>query len=61
VWSCSEARKDTRARHFTRKLETKAGQVLLKEPKLRTMTFETAIIERYRRRESSPLLPATRF
>ena len=49
----SEARKDTRAGHYTRKLDTKAGQVKLKVPKLRTMTFETAIIERYRRRESS--------
>lgn len=49
----TEARKDTRAGHYTRKLETKAGQVKLKVPKLRTMTFETAIIERYRRRESS--------
>jgi putative transposase len=27
--------------------------VLLKMPKLRQQTFETAIIERYRRRESS--------
>jgi len=34
-------------------LDTKAGQVNLKVPKLRTLTFETAIIERYRRRESS--------
>jgi putative transposase len=49
----TEARKDTRAGHYTRKLDTKAGQVKLKVPKLRTMTFETAIIERYRRRESS--------
>jgi putative transposase len=49
----SEARKDTRAGHYSRKLDTKAGQVKLKVPKLRTMTFETAIIERYRRRESS--------
>ena len=49
----SEARKDTRAGHYTRKLDTKAGQVKLKVPKLRTLTFETAIIERYRRRESS--------
>jgi transposase-like protein len=49
----TEARKDTRAGHYTRKLETKAGSVKLKVPKLRTMTFETAIIERYRRRESS--------
>lgn len=49
----TEARKDTRAGHYTRKLETKAGSVKLKVPKLRTLTFETAIIERYRRRESS--------
>lgn len=49
----TEARKDTRAGHYTRKLETKAGEVKLKVPKLRTLTFETAIIDRYRRRESS--------
>ena len=49
----TEARKDTRAGHYTRKLETKAGEVNLKVPKLRTLTFETAIIERYRRRQSS--------
>lgn len=30
-----------------------AGEVKLKMPKLRKQTFETAIIERYRRRESS--------
>ena len=49
----TETRKDTRAGHYTRKLDTKGGQVQLKVPKLRTLTFETAIIERYRRRESS--------
>lgn len=47
------ARKDTRAGHYGRKLHTKAGEVDLKVPKLRVATFETAIIERYRRRESS--------
>jgi transposase-like protein len=31
----------------------KAGEVRLRVPKLRRQTFETAIIERYRRRESS--------
>jgi transposase-like protein len=36
-----------------RKLQTKAGEVKLRIPKLRAQTFETAIIERYRRRESS--------
>jgi putative transposase len=49
----SEARRDTRAGHYERKLHTKAGEVRLKVPKLRRQTFETAIIERYRRRESS--------
>jgi hypothetical protein len=49
----SEARRDTRAGHYERKLQTKAGEVRLKVPKLRAQTFETAIIERYRRRESS--------
>ena len=49
----SEARRDTRAGHYERKLQTKAGEVRLKVPKLRQQTFETAIIERYRRRESS--------
>ncbi len=34
-------------------LETKAGEVTLKVPKRRRQTFETAIIERYRRREAS--------
>ncbi len=49
----SEGRQDTRAGHYARNLETKAGKVKLKVPKLRRQTFETAIIERYRRRESS--------
>src|SRR5512132_4661409 len=49
----SPERVDTRAGHYERKLETKAGEVTLKVPKLRTLPFETAIIERYRRRESS--------
>lgn len=49
----TEARQDTRAGHYQRKLHTKAGEVTLNMPKLRRQTFETAIIERYRRRESS--------
>src|SRR6266480_472058 len=49
----TEARKDTRAGSYQRHLQTKAGEVTLKVPKLRTLPFETAIIERYRRRESS--------
>src|SRR5579872_5771195 len=49
----SEARRDTRAGSYERTLQTSAGDVNLKVPKLRRQTFETAIIERYRRRESS--------
>src|SRR5271169_892467 len=49
----SQARQDTRAGSYERTLQTSAGEVSLKVPKLRRQTFETAIIERYRRRESS--------
>lgn len=49
----NEERLDTRAGHYTRKLLTTAGPVNLKIPKLRKLPFETAIIERYKRREES--------
>ncbi len=49
----SEERKGTRAGHYTRNLDTSAGRVELKVPKLRNLPFETAIIERYKRREAS--------
>lgn len=49
----NEDRTDSRAGHYTRKLHVKAGVVELKVPKLRKTTFETAIVERYRRREAS--------
>jgi len=49
----SPERADSRAGHYERKLETKAGEVTLRVPKLRRLPFETAIIERYKRRESS--------
>lgn len=49
----TDGRRDTRAGHYERNLDTKAGRVRLKMPKLRKLTFETAIVERYRRRESS--------
>lgn len=49
----TEGRKDTRAGSYDRHLQTKAGEVTLTVPKLRNLPFETAIIERYRRRESS--------
>jgi len=49
----SPDRVDTRAGSYKRKLHTKAGEVEVKMPKLRKQTFETAIIERYRRRDIS--------
>jgi transposase-like protein len=49
----SEARKNDRAGHYKRKLHTVAGEIELNVPKLRYAKFETAIIERYKRRESS--------
>jgi transposase-like protein len=49
----TDTRQDTRAGHYERMLDTRAGRVKLKVPKLRKMTFETQIIERYKRRESS--------
>ena len=49
----SAERASTRAGHYERKLHTKAGEVTLQMPKLQSVPFETAIIERYRRRESS--------
>lgn len=41
------------AGHYDRNLTTTSGEVKLKMPKLKGVAFETAIIERYRRRESS--------
>ena len=49
----TEARKDTRAGKYQRKLHTRVGEITLNVPKLRRQTFETAIISRYRRRETS--------
>jgi len=49
----TEARQDTRAGSYRRQLHTKVGGVTLKVPKLHTLPFETAIIERYKRPESS--------
>jgi transposase-like protein len=49
----SPDRVDTRSGSYERGLQTKAGSVKLKVPRLRSLPFETQIIERYRRRESS--------
>lgn len=49
----TEERQGYRSGHYERNLGTTSGNVKLKMPKLKGVTFETAIIERYRRRESS--------
>lgn len=49
----SPDRLDTRAGTYKRKLLTRVGAVELQVPRLRTLAFETQIIERYRRKESS--------
>ena len=49
----SEQRQGYRSGHYNRNLMTTAGEVKLHVLRLKGVTFETAIIERYRRRESS--------
>jgi transposase-like protein len=48
----TEERKGYRSGHYDRNLTTTSGNVKLKMPKLKGIAFETATIERYRRRES---------
>ena len=48
-----QARKGYRAGHYERSFSTQAGDVTLKAPKLKGLTFESAIIQRYQRRECS--------
>lgn len=47
------ARQGYRSGHYDRNFSTTAGDVTLHVPKLKGIRFETAIIERYRRRECS--------
>lgn len=49
----SGERKAYRAGHYERDLTVKAGKMSLKVPKLKGAVFESAVIERYRRREES--------
>ncbi len=49
----NEQRQGYRSGHYSRNLTTTSGDVTLKVPKLKGISFEIAIIERYRRRESS--------
>ena len=45
----SEARQGYRSGHYDRNLTTTSGDVTLHVPRLKGISFETAIIERYRR------------
>ena len=47
-----EQRKGYRSGHYDRSFTTTSGDVTLRMPKLRGLTFETSIIERYKRRET---------
>ncbi|WP_195666384.1 IS256 family transposase [Eggerthella lenta] len=49
----SASREAYRSGHYKRKLATASGEIELNIPKLRGATFQTAVIERYRRREAS--------
>lgn len=49
----NQTRKGYRAGHYERSFSTQAGDVTLKVPKLKGLTFESAIIQRYQRRECS--------
>jgi transposase-like protein len=49
----SPDRLDPRAGYYGRTPQTTAGEVGLKGPRLRSLPFETPVIERYRRREAS--------
>lgn len=49
----NEQRQGYHSGHYKRSLTTTSGDVTLKVPKLKGVAFETAIIVRYRRRESN--------
>ena len=56
----SGGRKAYRAGHYDRSLTAKAGRLGLKVPKLKGEVFESAVIERHRRREESVDPPLSR-
>ena len=49
----NEERKGYRSGHYERSFTTTSGEINIKMPKLKGLTFETSIIERYKRRETS--------
>lgn len=52
-YECPGECKGYRSGHYNHNIQTTAGDITLKVPKLKGVPFETAIIERYRRRECS--------
>ena len=56
----SEQQQGYRSGHYNRNLMTTAGKVKLHVPRLKGVTLETAIIERYRRRECTGVLSEKR-
>ena len=57
TWTGRYERSDTRkayhSGHYERDLTVKAGKLSVKVPKLKGALFQSAVIERYRRREES--------
>lgn len=49
----NEERKGYRSGHYERSFTTTSGEINIKMPKLKGLTFETSIIERYKRRKTS--------
>ena len=49
----SHSRKGYRSGHYSRKFDTSCGTLNIKIPKLKGIAFQTAVLERYRCRESS--------
>lgn len=49
----TESRKGHRSGSYSRRLHTTAGEIKVRVPKLRSLPFESAIIERYRTRQIS--------
>ena len=52
-YECSTDRRAYRAGLYERDLTVKAGRLSVRIPKLRGALFQSAVIERYRRREES--------
>ena len=52
-YECTDGRAAYRAGRYERGFTTTSGQVTLKMPKLKGMRFATAVVERYKRRETS--------